>query len=422
MTKNDKIRAKFTDKPLLVVFTTIFIDMLGVGILIPVMPLLVLPGVDRIVPMTWTISQGFILLGWLSASYPLAQFIAAPVLGQLSDRFGRKKVLAISIMGTSLSYSIFAIGIVTKNIPLMFTARIIDGITGGNISVAQAVIADISTLKNRARNFGLVGMAFGLGFILGPYIGGKLADPSIVSWFNASTAFWFAATLSALNVALVLVFLKETISKKTKNLSLHALQAFTNIKRAVTRPGLRDIMPSSFLYNGGFTFFTTFFAIFLSVRFKFNPSNTGDFFAYIGLWIAIVQGGLIGLISKKFKDYQILRFSMFGAAGVLLAFLAVPIGQHGWLFLIPPFLSLFIGMTQAFIPTIVSRVTPAETRGESLGINTSVSALAQAIPAIIAGYVATIDTTATVVVASILMVSAGAVFWILFNPKKISNN
>lgn len=419
MSKEKSNKTKFTDKPLLVVFITIFIDMLGVGILIPVMPLLVLPGIDRIVPMDWTVAQGFILLGWLSASYPLAQFLSAPILGQLSDKFGRKRVLAISIFGTSISYCLFAIGILTKNIPLMFASRIVDGFTGGNISVAQAVISDISTPKNRARNFGLVGMAFGLGFILGPYIGGKLADPSVVSWFGTSTAFWFAAILSAINVILVLVFLKETIKEKANNISLHALQAFINVKKALTRTGLKDLMPSAFLYNGGFTFFTTFFAIFLSVRFSFSASNTGDFFAYVGLWIAIVQGGLIGMISKKFKDYQVLRFSMFGAAISLLAYLLIPIGQQGWLFLIPPFLALFVGMTQSFIPTIVSRVTPPETRGESLGINTSVSALAQAIPAIIAGYVATINEIAPIVVGSLLMVAAGIVFWLRFHPKNV---
>ncbi len=411
----------FTGKPILVVFVTIFIDMLGVGILIPIFPQLITPfGPDSILPAGWTFAQGLILLGWLSASYPLAQFIAAPILGQLSDRFGRKKILALSISGTSIAYCLFAIGIVTKNVPLMFASRIMDGITGGNISVAQAVIADISTEKNRARNFGLVGMAFGLGFILGPYIGGKLADPTIVSWFNASTAFWFAAIISAINVMLVLVFLRETIVNKVKNSSIKTLQAFTNIKKALTRPGIRDVIPSSFFYTAGFTFFTTFFAIILQNRFNYSISSTGDFFAYIGLWIAIVQGGLIAIISKKLKDYQVLRFSMFFAAISLLAFLVVPTGQNSWIFLVPPFMALFVGTTQAFIPTIISRVTPASIRGESLGINTSVSALAQAIPAILAGYIAAnIDITATIVVASFLMVIGGILFWLGFDPKKV---
>jgi DHA1 family tetracycline resistance protein-like MFS transporter len=408
-------------KPLLAVFTTIFIDMLGVGILIPVFPLLVLPSSPyRIVPTGWSVADGFILLGWLSACYPLAQFFAAPILGQLSDRYGRKIILTASIIGTSFAYVLFAIGVATKNIPLMFASRIVDGLTGGNISVAQAVISDISTPKNRARNFGLVGAAFGLGFIFGPYIGGKLADPSVVSWFSASTAFWFAAILSGFNAIIVIGFLPETLKQRSIELKLHTLEAFSNIKKAFINTGLRNVTPTTFLFNAGFTFFTTFFAVFLALRFGFTQGNTGDYFAYFGIWIAVVQGGLIGVVSKRLKDYQVLRYSFFGAAITLLAYLAIPNGQHKWLFFIPPVLALFIGMSQAFIPTIVSRVTPKEIQGESLGINTSVSALAQAIPAIIAGYVATINTSATVITACILIASAGIAFWLLFNPKKFT--
>lgn len=406
-------------KPLLAVFTTIFIDMLGVGILIPVFPLLVLPNSPyRIVPTGWSVADGFILLGWLSACYPLAQFFAAPILGQLSDRYGRKIILTASIIGTSMAYVLFAIGVATKNIPLMFASRIVDGLTGGNISVAQAVISDISTPNNRARNFGLIGAAFGLGFIFGPYIGGKLADPSVVSWFSASTAFWFAAILSGLNAVIVIGFLPETLKQKTNELKLNIFKSFANIIKAFTNTGLRNVTPSTFLFNSGFTFFTTFFAVFLALRFGFSQGNTGDYFAYFGIWIAIVQGGLIGQVSKRFKDYQVLRFSFFGAAITLLAYLAIPLGQHKWLYLIPPILALFVGMSQAFIPTLVSRVTPKEIQGESLGINTSVSALAQAIPAIIAGYVATVNTSATVITASILIACAGLAFWLLFNPNK----
>ncbi len=408
--------------PLLAVFSTIFIDMLGVGILIPVFPLLVLPHSPyRITPVGWSIADGFILLGWLSAAYPLAQFFAAPILGQLSDRYGRKIVLTVSIIGTSISYMLFAIGVATKNIPLMFASRIVDGITGGNISVAQAVISDISTPKNRAKNFGLVGASFGLGFIFGPYIGGKLADPTVVSWFSASTAFWFTAILSAINALIVIKFLPETIKVKTTTLSLHILQSFKNIIKAFTNSGLKDITPATFLFNAGFTFFTTFFAVFLAVRFGFTQGNTGDYFAYVGIWIAIVQGGLIGVLSKRFKDFQILRYSFFGAALTLLAYLLIPKGEHRWLFVIPPILALFIGMCNAFLPSIVSRVTPKEIQGETLGINTSVSALAQAIPAIIAGYVATINTSATVVTASMLIGFSGIAFWILFKPKRYTN-
>ena len=412
----EKIKSHFKGNPLVAVFTTIFIDLLGVGILIPVFPLLVLPNSPyRVVPEGWTVAEGFILLGWLSAVYPLAQFVAAPILGQLADRYGRRKVLALSITGTAISYALFAVGILTKNIPLLFASRILDGATGGNISVAQAVIADISTPKNRARNFGLVGMAFGLGFILGPYIGGKLADSSVVSWFSAATPFWFAAILSAVNVVLVLTLLPETLKIPSKA-RLDLSKPFHNIAVAFSRPGLRSVMPSSFLFSAGFTFFTTFFAIVLASKFGFTSGNTGDYFAYVGLWIAVVQGAITGLVAKRFKDYQVLRVSFFFTAISLLGYAIIPAGEYKWLFLIPPFLALGNGLSMAFNGALISRITPPKLQGEALGINASVMALAQAIPAIIAGYVASINDNLPVFVGAAVIFLAGAAFWAFFKP------
>jgi len=414
----NKIKSFFKGSPLLALFLTIFIDMLGVGILIPVFPLLILPhSPDSVLPVGWTIQQGFILLGWLSATYPLAQFFAAPVLGQLADKYGRKKVLAVSIFGTFLGYVLFAIGLATRNIPLLFAARLFDGLTGGNISVAQAGIADVSTAKNRARNFGFIGMAFGLGFILGPYIGGKLADPSIISWFNAQTPFYFTALLSLLNVILILTFLPETL-KLAKKARIDVSKPFKNIVTAFSRPGIRSVMPTSFLFTAGFTFFTTFFAVVLAQKFKFTSSNTGDYFAYVGLWIAIVQGGLTGLIAKRFKDYQVLRVSIFVSAISLLGYFLIPSGEVRWLFLVPPFLAIGNGLTSAFNSSLISRISSRDVQGEALGINASVMALAQAIPAVLAGYLATVtvDSSATVFVGSATILLAGIAFWVLFRP------
>ena len=148
-----------------VVFAIILVDMLGVGILIPVIPLLL---TDPAYPYHLGLSMrsGLITLGLLMATFPLLQFFATPILGQLSDRVGRKPVLIISIIGTSLSYVVFAIGIITKNVPLLFASRALDGITGGNIAVAQAAIADSTTPENRAKSFGIIGAAFGIGFIV----------------------------------------------------------------------------------------------------------------------------------------------------------------------------------------------------------------------------------------------------------------
>ncbi|MBP9742809.1 MAG: MFS transporter [Burkholderiales bacterium] len=403
-------------KILALIFFTIFIDLVGVGILIPVFPLLILPGSEfKVTPNSWSTQQGYILLGYLAAAFPFAQFICSPILGQLADRYGRKKILALSIFGTSVTYILFAIGVITKNIPLMFISRILDGCTGGNISVAQAVIADISTPKNRAKNFGLVGMSFGLGFIFGPFLGGKLSDPATISWFNAATPFYFAAALSILNVTFVLKFLPETL-KITKSSRIDITRPFNNIAKAFSYHGLRNVMPATFLFNSGFTFFSTFFAIILASKYGFTQGHIGNYFAYIGIMIVCAQMLVIRRISGKVNDYSMLRFSMFGTAICLLVYYFIPSNHAHLIYFVPPFMATFNALTFSFNAALVTRVTPSNIHGESLGINSSIMALAQTIPAIIAGYIATINSNLPIFVGSGIIFLGGLSFWWLFKP------
>jgi DHA1 family tetracycline resistance protein-like MFS transporter len=420
-----KINSKLKGKALPIVLMTIFLDVLGVGILVPIIPqLLANPASPYyLLPAGWTFKGGLILLGWLIAIYPLMQFLSTPILGQLSDRYGRKKVLAFSIAGTAIGYVLFAIGIITRNLPLLFFSRALDGITGGNLSVAQAVIADVTPPKDRTKRFALIGAAFGTGFVLGPYLGAKLATPGInffglfhtPSWFNPATPFLFTAALSLINLTLIIALLPETL-KKVKHAKLKATQSIQNIVTAMSYPGLRVVFPSIFLFWAGFSFFQTFFQVLLIQKLHFNQSNIGDFFAYVGIWIAIVQAALTPLLAKKLKPYQVLRFSFIGSGLTLFMYLlATSTTDLLW---ITPIFAFFLGNSMANSIALVSISADEHIQGEVLGINASVQSLAQAIPAIMSGYLASISINTPILAGGFTVLAGGLLFLAIYRPPK----
>jgi DHA1 family tetracycline resistance protein-like MFS transporter len=421
----DRIKKRLEGKALPVVILTIFLDILGVGILIPIVPqLLANPHSPYyLLPSGWSFQGGLILLGWLIAIYPFMQFLATPILGQLSDRFGRKKVLAFSIFGTAIGYILFAIGIITRNLPLLFFSRALDGITGGNLSVAQAVIADVTPPKDRAKRFALIGAAFGTGFVLGPYLGAKLGTPNASffglfhspHWFNPATPFWFTAILSFINFCLVIFLLPETIQHISKA-KVRLTQSVRNIATAISYPGLRVIFPSVFLFWGGFAFFQTFFQVLLISKLHFTQSNIGDFFAYVGIWIALVQAIITPLIAKKLKPYQVLRISFIGSGLTLFLYLlATNTTDLLW---ITPIFALFLGNSIANSLALVSISADQKIQGEVLGINASVQSLAQAIPAAMSGYLAGIGIGTPVLAGGLTVLAGGFIFLAIYRPPK----
>ncbi len=391
---------------------TIFIDLVGVGIVIPVLaPLFLSP--FGVLPIEYTFEQRNLLIGLLSAAYPIAQFFGAPLLGALSDRYGRKPLLIISLAGTLLGYLIFGLGVSLKSLPLLFFGRILDGFTGGNISIAQSAIADMSQPEDRARNFGFIGMAFGLGFILGPYIGGKLVDPTIVSWFNNSTPYYFTALLTFVNILSLLFMFSETL-KEAIHTKIDAFTGFKNLAKAFTITNLRSLFLVSFFLTFGFNFFTQFFNAYLIEKFNVTPSQSGDIFAYMGLFIALFQGGLLPLISKKFKSYDVLKYSIMGIA-ISLVFLLLPNKIIG-VFLVLPF---FQGLSQPNITALISNMGKGNSQGDILGGNQSISSLAQAIPPIISGLIFSINIRLPISVAAIFTLIAWIILVFTFKKNSV---
>ena len=404
---------------LAVIIFTIFVDILGVGLLIPVFPLLLANPSSPYYLLNggMGVAQGYIMLGYLSAIFPIMVFLMAPIFGELSDKYGRKKVLALALTGTAISYFLFAIGVALKNIPLLFFSRAMDGVTGSSIASAQAAIADITKPENRAKNFGLIGAAFGFGFIIGPFLGGKLSDPSVVSWFNATTPFYFAGILSLLNVIFILTVFRETNLTPNDKLKITIIKAFTNIVKAFKLQDVRSILLTNFFLQGGFTFFTTFFAVYLADRFHFTQGNTGDYFAYVGFWAIIAQAVVLPFFSKRFREDQILRYSLLFISIFIFANL---LPRHAWqLMLITPLFSMANGLSGANLTALMSRSADQKSQGEILGISASISSLAQSIPPVLSGYIAAkFMPEATVFVSGIVVFVAWLSFVLFFKPKK----
>jgi DHA1 family tetracycline resistance protein-like MFS transporter len=405
--------------PLAIVMCIVFFDLLGFGLLIPVITqLLGNPASPAYILPAWmNQSQGVVLLGALTVVYPLGQFLANPVLGELSDMHGRKKILAYCLFGTALSYVLFAVGVHLKSLPLLFIGRFFDGVTGGNIAVAQAAIADVSKSEERAKNFGLIGAAYGLGFILGPYIGGKLSDPGLVSWFNASTPFWFAALLGAVNWILVLTIMPETLRKARVIGKVHLLQSFQHIRRSFQLPTMGTLLMTSFLFTSAFAIFTTYAAVYLLIRFKFHATETGDYFAYVGLWAAFAQVVVIRFVKRGTSEWKILRFAFPITGIIMMSFYGIY--SLTALLLITPLFAMVNGLAQANLTGLVSRSVGDDVQGEVLGVSSSLQALAQVVPVALAGLLAFINPLAPILAAGILMLICAAVFWAYYRPSRL---
>lgn len=405
--------------PIAIIFLTAFIDMLGIGIVIPVISALFFNVDTELFDPSVTQTRRSILFGFLVAAYPVMQFFGAPLLGALSDRYGRKPVLSIALAGTLVGYLLFALAIVWQNLPLLFISRMIPGFTGGNISILFSAIADISDPQSRTRNFGMVGMAFALGFILGPTIGGILADDSLVSWFSHATPFFVTAGLTAVNLLWVQWQFPETLKKKQLT-PIDPLTGLRNIRYALATPSLRTIFLVVLLLSLGFTFFTQFFSVFLIQKFQFSEGRIGMLFGWIGLWLAFTQGFTVRQLSRRVSSPQVLQFSILLLA-LALAVVAFP--EQGYLFyFINPFIATFQGITSPNLTSVISSQATPDQQGRIMGINQSMLSLGQSIPPLVGGYVNTIDGRLPMLIAAGLTLLAWGMYMVYYRRTQRPTN
>lgn len=396
---------KTKKKDLWVILFTSFLNMLTISTLIPVLPLLLTDTSSPyyILNNSYFEGHGFILLGALTAIFPLAVFFFGPILGELSDSYGRKKVLLISVLGSFISNGFFAYGVYSSSLLILFISRFIDGVTGANIATLQASIGDISTKENRAKNFGLMGATFGVGFIIGPALGGVLSNPSLSPLFSPAFPFVIATILSLLNVLFIVFFFRETHTFQTGHtVKLHPGRSLIHIREAFKNKKMEHIFQITFLQTTGFTFFTTIIGAYLIYRFSFSQTSIGYFFAFVGVCNVLNQVFVIPRIAKKYSEIKILSVSL-AAFSVLIAGHAFAPTEKILYFIIP-FFSLSASITINSLSSYTSSLSDEKNRGKILGVKSSVESLAQAIAPLLAGLLANYLSPQTPLLAASLII------------------
>ena len=349
--------------PLLIVILIVLVDLLGFTLVMPL-----LPGLAE--------SRGYSprQVGWLFAAYPLCQLVAGPVLGRLSDRFGRRPVLAISQAGTALSFVILAF---SNSFGMMLLGRMLDGASGGNILVAQAYVADVTRPEDRAKGLGLIGAAFGIGFVLGPLLGGLLLGLPVPSAWMYRVPFLVAAGFSTLAWILVIARLPESLPSEASARKKARVVSWDGVIETFADRRIGGLVLIGALAVTAFAALEGTFTLFLERRMGWTTANAAYAFALLGLVSAIVQGGLIRRLVPRFGEARLAiaglaivaagYAAMAGASGLALLVLAIVLCGVGQ------------GLASPTIQGLLSKITPASEQGAIFGTLVSAQTLARVV-------------------------------------------
>ena len=373
------------NKSLVPIFIVVFVDLLGFSLILPLLPY-----------YAESYGASATMVGFLVASYAAASFFGAPLLGRLSDKFGRRPVLLLSVVGTLLGFVIlgFAEPIGNKLVAwfslasangvilsVLFFSRILDGLTGGNISVAQAYISDVTEAKNRAKGLGLIGAAFGLGFIIGPAVGGFLS-----TWGYSLPAF-VAAGLAFVNLLSIYFWLPESLTKTRQEAARIANQTRITMDalfEAIKRPIVGPLLVVRFFFGMAFATFQTIFALYAQYKLNLTPQVVGYILAYVGVLSVLVQGVGIGILTKKFSENQLIISGLWLMTFGLLGWAFTP--NLGILLIVMLPLALAGGVLNTVINSSISKAVAVDEIGGMLGLSASLESITRVISPTIGGF------------------------------------
>ena len=419
--------------PLSLIFAFVFIDLLGYSLFLPLLPYYA----ETLGARPW-------LVGFLIASNALAQLIASPAIGRLSDRYGRRPLLIASIAGTLLSFLLLglveplgsllnrltggALGLGTAALVMLFASRIFDGLTGGNIALARAYITDVTDEESRARGLGMIGAAFGLGFIVGPAMGGLLSTwapaTSIVAQVGLSryaVPAFVAVLLAALNLAGVLLWLPESLvaarrAEMSKRRS-HSILSLPELLGALRRPRFGPLLHIAFVHSLAFALFTANFALYTQYRLGLSDRATSYILTYVGLLVVLVQGLAIGRLTRRFRETWLVLGAAILMAPSLLAWAVVPNVPLLLVILAP--LALGGGVLNTVISSLVTKSVYPDEVGGALGLSASLEALTRVLaPALGGVLIQQLGASSLGVVGGVLMIWLASFIWrrLVANP------
>jgi DHA1 family tetracycline resistance protein-like MFS transporter len=355
--------------PVFLIFLTVLIDMVGFGIVIPILPLYS----EHFGASPWQI-------GLLLGSFSLMQLIFSPIMGRWSDRIGRKPVLLLSILGTSIGFLTLGLA---NSLWMLFLGRIIDGISGGNISTAQAYIADVTPLEKRSTAMGIIGAAFGLGFMLGPALGGLLGHDSL------QTPFFWAAGLALLNSVLLYFFLPESLPEERRKAQVTETSALGSNLLSIAGTPLGTVLLCSLTCTVAFSLVTALFTLFTAHRLHWDARANGMLFAYIGFLGILVQGGLIRRLVPKFGEKPLV---IFGALLLCLSMLILPVSDSlSVVILASSGLSIGHSLIVPMLNGLASKSADAQSQGSVMGLAQAISSLARMIGPALGGLLLNFD-------------------------------
>lgn len=393
--------------PMLFLFLTVLIDLLGVGIVLPLMPYYVKIVEQSSIP--WLANNRAIVVGSLMASFALMQFLFAPMLGALSDRYGRRPILLISLAGSAFSYALFGmaeylsfLGVETV-LAILFLGRILSGITGASISTAQAYIADVTAPEERAKGMGMIGAAFGLGFMLGPALGGLLSTISL-----ALPAF-VAAGLALANVAFGYFNLPESLPRERRTVTpVRGVNPLERVSALLRRPSIQPLLIGVLLLNLAFASLQSNFAVFSDVRFGFGPLDNALIFTLVGLLAVLMQGILIRRLVLAFGEA---RLVIAGMTLMAIGFVAIAFVPQAWmLFPVVGVVAIGSGMATPSLTSLISRRVAAHEQGTTLGGTQALTSLTMIIGPLFAGVTFdSIDAGAPYYLGGVMIAAAVAV-------------